>query len=232
MAMKMGAARAATVEGGVDMGIFRPYPTPQRDEARRKFGLAPSHLVCGVVGSLRWTPRQSYCYGLELVEALKRLKRLDVSLLIVGDGSGLERLRALVPDTLRERIVFTGRLPEAEVNAALNAMDVGFITQTLDQLGNFRLTTKLPEYLASGLPIAMSPVPGFYDYVGRAGWPLPAHHPADPVFHQQCAAWLDALTWDEVRARAGLCRPLAEERFDYKVLRPRFQNFIQSLMGR
>ncbi len=230
-ALALGARRAATVEGAVDLAAFVPYNREKTMAAKGKYGLDPTHLVCGVVGSLRWTPRQSYCYGLELVETLKRVKRPDLSVLIVGDGSGLEVLKSRVPDSLRSRIVFTGRLPETEVVTTLNAMDIGFITQTLDRLGSFRLTTKLPEYLACGLPVAMSPVPGFYDYASDTGWALPAQHPASSLFHDQCAEWLDQLTPDEVQVKSSQARPVAEERFDYEMLRRRFHAFVHPLMG-
>ena len=229
-ALALGARRAATVEGAVDLSLFVPYAAAERQAAKQSFGLDPGHLVCGVVGSLRWTPRQSYCYGLELVETLKRLKRPDLSLLIVGDGSGKDILQSRLPESLRGRVVFTGRLPETEVVRALNAMDIGFITQTLDQLGNYRLTTKLPEYLACSLPVAMSPVPGFFDYATGAGWALPARHPASPEFHAECADWLDSLAAEEVAAKAQQARPIACERFDYSALSRRFQTFALSLL--
>ena len=92
--------------------------------------------------------------------------------LIVGDGDGRAELEHRVPPEWRVWGVFTGRVAEHEVVDALNAMVIGFITQTLDALG---ITTKLPEYLATGLPVAMSPIPGHYDYVGSAGWSLPPH---------------------------------------------------------
>ena len=229
-ALTMGARRAATVEGGVDLDLFVPYNATDRKTAKKGFGLDPAHLVCGVVGSLKWTPRQSYCYGLELVETLKRLKRQDVSLLIVGDGDGKTILQSRVPEELRGRVVFTGRLPEADVVRALNAMDIGFITQTLDQLGNYRLTTKLPEYLACNLPVAMSPIPGFFDYTADAGWALPARHPASPEFHAECADWLDNLSAEAVAAKAQQARAIACDRFDYSTLSRRFQLFAMSLL--
>ena len=113
----------------------------------------------------------------------------------------------------------------------MNAMDIGFITQTLDELGNYRLTTKMPEYLACGLPIAMSPIPGYFDYVGSgAGWALPALHPASPQFHEACAHWLDSLDHDEIAIRSPRCRTIACERFSYDILGPRFAAFIENLM--
>lgn len=231
-ALTLGAKRAATIEGAVDLDIFVPYSPADRRAAKSGLGLNPDHLVCGVVGSLRWTPRQSYGYGLELVETLKRLKRPDISLLIVGDGDGRGILESRLPATLRGRVVFTGRLPEAGVVGAMNAMDIGFITQTLDQLGNYRLTTKLPEYLACGLPVAMSPIPGFFDYAAEAGWALPALHPASATFHARCADWLDRLEAGEVAEKAQKARSIACARFDYTELAPRFRRFVDSLLTR
>ena len=229
MALALGAQRGATVEGGVDLNVFRPASADERREARRALGLDPDHLVCGIVGSLTWSPRQSYCYGLELVETVNHIHREDVSLLVIGDGTGRERLERRVRPERRGRVRFTGRLPREDVARALVAMDIAFNTQTLDGLGRYRLTAKLPEYLACGLPVAMSPVPGFYDYVREAGWPLPAQHPASPEFARQTAAWLDSLSRAEIQAKAARARAIAEQRFDYEQLSERFAAFVNDL---
>ena len=228
-ALQLGARRGATVEGGADLSVFTPAASTERQAARERFGLAQDHLVLGVAGSLRWNVRQTYCYGLELIEVLKRVTRPDISLMIVGDGNGRAILEQMVPDNLRRRVVFTGRLPQADVVPAMQAMDIGFITQTLDALGSYRLTTKLPEYLACGLPVAMSPVPGFYDYAAPAGWALPPFHPASADFHAGCAAWLDGLRRSEVRAKAAQARAIACQRFDYRMLSERFRMFVEAL---
>jgi hypothetical protein len=131
---------------------------------------------------------------------------------------------------MRDRVVFTGRVAEGDVVRTVHAMDIGFITQTLDGLGAYRLTTKMPEYLAAGLPIAMSPTPGFFDYVSGAGWSLPACHPASERFHRQCAAWIDGLTWAEVHARRTGTVVIARHRFSYDVIRPRFTAFVEHLL--
>jgi hypothetical protein len=231
-AIELGAPRGATVEGAVELERFRPLPEAERDALRAGYGIAPGHLVCGIVGSLRWNPRLQYCYGLELVEAAKRVKRDDISFLIVGDGTGKPVLEQRVPESMKKRVIFTGRVAEAEVIRASNAMHIGFITQTLDALGSFRLTTKLPEYLACGLPIAMSPIPGYFDYVGdRAGWALPPFPPASSTLHEKIAAWLDNLPREEVAAKAAACRPIAEERFDYDRLTGRFRAFVHHVLA-
>jgi len=232
LALQLGAPRAATIEGAIDLSEFLPYEASKRAAIRAKYGIPSGHLVCGVVGSLQWSASQQYCYGLELVEAIRLAQREDLSVLIVGDGDGREELERRVPHHLQERVIFAGRVPADEVVDTLNAMDVGFITQTLDGLGSFRLTTKLPEYLASGLPVAMSPIPGFFDYLHEAGWVLPAAHPGSAEFHQKTAAWLDSLTREEIAQKAQRTRDLAESRFDYDtVVLPRFQAFMANLLG-
>lgn len=229
-ALELGAPRGVTVEGAVDTELFRPLPKAERLAFRQKWGIGENQLVCGLVGSLVWSERQQYAYGLELVETLARTKRRDLTMLIVGDGDAKARLEARVPAEKKSQIVFTGRLPQDEVVLAMNAMDIGCITQTLDQLGMYRLTTKLPEYLATGLPVAMSPIPGFFDYIGEAaGWSLPEHHPGREPFWNACASWLDSLTQEEIAARSATTRALAVERFNIALLRPRFQAFLRQV---
>jgi glycosyltransferase involved in cell wall biosynthesis len=229
-ALKMGAKRAVTIEGGVDLNIFYPYTPSERLKIREKYDIHPEHLVCGVVGSLKWTSRQSYCYGYEMIESLKHLNRQDVTILIVGDGDGRHRLEKAIPSQLKSRVVFTGLLPEIEVVDVMNVMDIGFVTQTLDELGSYRLTTKLPEYLACGVPVAMSPVPGFYDYAASSGWPLPAYHPASTEFHVRCAAWLDQLSWKDIGEKASNAPEIARCFFDYSRVSAKFVSFIQELL--
>jgi glycosyltransferase involved in cell wall biosynthesis len=230
MAIRMGAPRGATVEGGVHLGRYRVPNEQQRAEARAAYGVTPGHLVLGVVGSLTWS-RQNYCYGLELVEGLKRINRDDVSVLIVGDGDGRPHLEQRVPAHLKSRIRFTGRVPADEVPRVLHAFDVGFVTQTIDGLGSYRLTTKLPEYLASGVPVAMSPIPGYFDYVGDAGWALPTGHPAEPPYHDRLAGWIDALDRAGIESRRLPARAIAEQRFDYDMLSRRFATFIEHVLA-
>lgn len=230
-ALKMGAKQAVTVEGAVDVKQFYPLDGEQKSALRSKLGIPKNHLVCGMAGSINWVSRQSWCQGYELVQMMKYLKRPDISVLIVGDGSGKAKLEALVPEHLKTRVIFTGRVPSEQVPELINSMDIGFVTQIMGRLGNFRLSTKLPEYLACGTAIAMSPIPGFFDYAYSAGWPLPGLHPASQEFHQQCAAWLDELSWEEINLKKSLAFDTAKKFFDYEVITPKFTAFIERILS-
>lgn len=229
VAIRMGASKAVTVEGAVASDVFYPYSLDKRRAIRQKWGISEKHLVCGVVGSLIWVPPQAYCYGYELVEILQRVQRRDISFLVVGDGDGKARMEAAVPPELRDRIIFTGRLSESEVVEAMNAMDIGFVT-LFGEMGKYRLTTKLPEYLGCGVPVAMNPTAAFYDYAAPGGWALPEGHPSDRDFLNSCAKWLDNLDWQEVKLKKQAALELAATYFDYKVIAPKFRDFVHRLL--
>ena len=114
-AIQKGAPHAVTVEGAVDLDLFTTASVSERRSLKQKYGIDPDHIVLGMVGSLKWTPRQSYCYGLELTSMLQYVNRDDLSVLIVGDGDGRERIQARIPPAWADRVVFTGRVPEHEV---------------------------------------------------------------------------------------------------------------------
>lgn len=230
VAMHMGAPDAITVEGGAELSVFKAFDSSTKESLHQKYSIPNHHIVCGVAGSLNWVKRQSWCQGYELVQTLKYLKRNDVSMLIVGDGSGKSLLEDAIPPHLKSRVIFTGRVSEAEVVEAINVMDIGFIALVIDKLGNFRLSTKLPEYLACGSAVAMSPVPGYYDYASTAGWSLPASHPGSEEFHRACAAWLDNLTWDDINNRKKRALDIARSRFSYEVIKPKFETFISKIL--
>src|SRR5262249_5245938 len=134
-----------------------------RAGAREELGIPPDGLVAGIVGSLAWTKKVGYAYGLELVQALRRCKRSDAYALIVGDGDGRARLERLAGDRLGGRVIFTGKVPRDRVPYYLAAMDIASLPQSVDRVGSVRYTTKLTEYLSVGLPVVTGRIPMAYD---------------------------------------------------------------------
>jgi hypothetical protein len=90
-ALTFGAPRAMTAPG---WGNAAPA-SGARERVRARLGFAEGELVVGLVGTLRWTDSVSYAYGLELVRAAGAVRRDDLSVCIVGDGSGKNRLEAI-----------------------------------------------------------------------------------------------------------------------------------------
>ncbi len=161
-ALTLGAKRAVTIPG------WAPFETGSEDfdrwrqAIRVRFNIPKDAVLYGVVGSLSWSTRLSYCYGAELIRAAVQ-SRGSAFVLIVGEGSGLNHLRELAGDLLDKSVFLCGAIPRHEVPCYLAAMDVGSLPQSVDGVGSFRYTTKLPEYRAAGLKIVTGEIPMAYD---------------------------------------------------------------------
>ncbi|MEI6070162.1 MAG: glycosyltransferase [Verrucomicrobiae bacterium] len=207
-AMAFGAPKAVTAEGWV---IGESNACPSRSEIRARWGIPPDAIVVGIVGSLAWNPRLQWCYGLDLVRAARNVERPDLCLLIVGGGDGLKPLRELAGGHLGRRVFLPGPVPLAEVMPVLRAMDVGSLPQSVDGVGSYRYTTKLPEYLEARLPVITNQTPMGYDLGADGMWRLPGRAPWDPRYQsaledllRQLNAGMIAKKKSRLAARDGL----------------------------
>jgi len=193
---------------------------------RRRLGL-DSGFIVGLMGSLVYSPRLKICYGWDLVEALAELTAVPVRALVIGDGNGMDWLRAQAAQrTVDSRMVFTGRIPYAEVPTYLRLMDVALSTQTNNLPGQVRTTGKLPEYMAAerfilasrvGEAALILPELMLLDYAGEVDRSYPARlaerirflhaHPTELGIRKELPA-------------------LARELCSYEVLAARFQAVI------
>jgi len=199
-ALTLGARRAMTAAS------WAPPPAPATRAARRAaLGIPDEAIVFGLVGSLGWNDERGYCYGAELVRALRATERADLRVLVVGDGSGLERLRDLAGGD--PRILLPGRVPRSEVAAHLAALDVASLPQSVDGVGAFRYTTKISEYFAAGLPIATGQIPLAYDLDEGAIWRLPGDAPWDEAYVAALADLMSGLDSAELERRRAAVTP-------------------------
>lgn len=172
-----------------------------RHAVRDGLGIPASAIVFGLVGSLNWTARYGYCYGQELVRARLDVDRDDVHVLVVGDGDGHERLRALAGEQLGVTIHLPGRVAPDAVAAHLAAIDVASLPQSVDGVGSFRYTTKLSEYRAAGLPFVTGQIPLGYDLDPDSLWRLPGDAPWDDLYVRALAMLMTAVDRPQIEAR-------------------------------
>lgn len=197
-ALTFGAPRALTAPGWAPASVAA---AGDRLRLRRELGIPAEAVVYGIVGSLPWNPRVGYCYGLELVRAVAEVDREDVRVLIVGDGSGLPRLRQVAAELPEGRVITTGAVPRRHVPAHLAAMDVASLPQSVDGVGAFRYTTKLSEYIAARLPIVTGELPVAYDLGEGWTWRLPGAAPWDPRYLDALSALMNGLRPVDVKRR-------------------------------
>ncbi len=227
-AMAFGAPRAVTAEGWV-IGGNADLPPDCRTAMRQEWGIPQDKLVVGIVGALEWNPHRNYCYGLDLVKAMKRLRRNDLCALIVGGGSGLERLRAEAGDALGKTIFIPGSVPLERVMPALSAMDAASLPQSVDGVGSYRYTTKLPEYAGARLPVITNQVPMAYDLGEGWMWRLPGSAPWDERYLAELVSLLESLTAESLEAKRQ-CIPNLRTLFDRDSQIARVGAFVNDLL--
>jgi hypothetical protein len=212
-ALTFGAPRAVTAAG------WAPFPLDEQEiaEARRRvrarWGIPDDAIVFGITGTTDWNPRVGYCYGYELVAAAIRVNRPDVRVLIVGDGSGRQRLEQLAGDKLGGSIILTGKVRREEVMPHLAAMDVGSLPQSVDQVGSFRYTTKLSEYMAASLPVVTGRIPVGYDLDTGWIWRLSGSAPWDSKYIACLAELMRCVDTEAVQSKRSAI-PLKPKEFD------------------
>jgi glycosyltransferase involved in cell wall biosynthesis len=223
-ALTFGAPRAVTAPG------WDPGGAPAaRSATRSDLGIPEDAVVFGIVGSLAWNPRAGYCYGLELVRAIRRTARQDLRVLVVGGGDGLERLRAEAGDD--PRVLLTGQVDRSELPSLLRCMDVGSLPQSVDGVGSFRYTTKISEYVAAGLPIVTGHIPAAYDLDDGWIWRLPGQAPWHDTYVDALASLMERLDPGEIAARARAV-PDDPPEFDMLRQRRRVAAFVRELSER
>lgn len=204
--------KTTVIPDGVDLEQFKPMDAT---DLRREYGLTDS-VTIGTLGSLIWNEKTDRCYGLEILHVLRALQDLPVMGVIIGDGSGLEKLKRIAAEYgVVDRVVFLGRIPYNNLPPYLALMDICISTQTNDVPGRVRTTGKLPLYLAMNRHVLATAV-------GEAALVLPSEMlvsyegPVDDEYPSRLA--------QTVRRQVGSStsnshtRRLAQQYFDYDVL--------------
>ncbi len=209
-AMAFGARKTVTAEGWVIGSTGTPVP---RAAIRSVWGVPSDAIVVGIVGSLSWNPRLQWCYGLDLVRAARNVDRPDLCVVIVGGGDGLPHLKQVAGDLLGRRIFLPGPVPLEEVMPALQAIDVGSLPQSVDGVGAYRYTTKLPEYLAARLPVITNQIPASYDLGLDWMWRLPGDSPWGKRYQGALEKLLRQLDTKMIKEKSDQIPVAGESRF-------------------
>jgi hypothetical protein len=198
-ALTLGAPRAMTAANWASHTEGEAKAT--RGEIRASLGIDDQSVVFGIVGTLNWVERLEYCYGAELVRAVRATRRPDVHVVVVGDGDGRAHLERLANGDARVHL--PGRVPHEAVPEWLSVFDVASLPQSVDGVGSFRYTIKLSEYLNAGLPVVMGQTPASYDLDDGWLWRLPGDAPWDPRFLTALSQLMETTTPASARTRSA-----------------------------
>jgi len=150
-------SRVVLLENGVNVEMFAGGDFEARviENEKKRFGIPASVPIIGYVGAIR--PWQ----GLDvLVLAAREVKRrgIDVRFLVVGGGEGLSAVKdEAEAEGVADIFVFTGSVEYERVPLMLALSDVCVAPFTG---GRAASPMKVYEYMASGIPMVASRIPG------------------------------------------------------------------------
>jgi glycosyltransferase involved in cell wall biosynthesis len=218
------------IPNGADPALFRPGAGSA--SLRKKLGLGGS--VVGFAGAFHpWHGAP------DLVEAFARLKRPGAQLLMLGGGGDdLEKCRVLARKAgIEDRVVFTGKVPYAELPGYLDLCDVLAApfspgkdekrAAVFERYGLWWCPLKLFEYMAMGKPVVASSVGVIPGYVEGAGLLYPEGDPA------ALAERLEELLADGAkRERLGKAgRKLVEEKYNWTAVARQTLRLYEAILG-
>jgi hypothetical protein len=135
----------------------------------------------------------------------------DVHFLLIGAGSEVERLKAIVAAGKARNITILPPVDQGEYLSLISQFDVGLIS--LDKrLRSFSTTGKLLGYLQCALPVLASVNPGneLMDLLTRSGAGLCSWNGDDETFYQNAISLCSASVRSSIAARS---RTLLEAEF-------------------
>jgi glycosyltransferase involved in cell wall biosynthesis len=140
------AERVFAIPNGVDVGLYRPAPPPERAQLRRHLELPADGPLAVSVGRL--VPRK------QIATAIRAIRIAPLGLVVVGDGPERRALERLAYEHgVRERVHFAGEVPN--VSEYLRACDCFLLPSRSEGLSNALL-----EAMACGLVCLAAPVAG------------------------------------------------------------------------
>jgi PEP-CTERM/exosortase A-associated glycosyltransferase len=161
------AGKITVIPNAVDIDKFAVGGKPD-PELKLKLGLGASRVL-GFIGSF-------YAYeGLDLLlRALPAISRQisDVKVLLVGGGPQEAALKRLVCELgIKDRVVFTGRVPHAEVNRYYDLIDILVYARHPMRLTELVTPLKPLEAMAQGRLMVASDVGGHKELIqdGKTG---------------------------------------------------------------
>lgn len=152
------ADRIVVLPNGADAERFQP-DAAARARIRRELGIADETTVVGFTGILRpW-------HGVDLLlQAVARVRATGqaVHALIVGDGPSLVPLQRQAEALgIGQGVTFTGRVTHDVMPRYIAAFDIGVSPRATF----YASPMKVPEYMASGVPVIAPRTPNLQDLV-------------------------------------------------------------------
>ena len=211
-------SKVSFVPNGCDLDLFKPAGDYWRPETIDQDAFLA--VFAGAHG-----PANGLDAVLDAAAKLKELGRMDIHLLLIGEGKLKPDLVQRAKDENLDNVTFHGLVDKQQIAALLRSSDVGM--QVLANVPAFYQGTspnKFFDYIASGLPV-LNNYPGWLAGLieeNACGKVVP---PDDPTAFAAALVEL-ADNADERRLMGERARRLAEEQFERGDLAEKFANVL------
>jgi glycosyltransferase involved in cell wall biosynthesis len=127
------------------------YPDPSIFHRRPRTGDHRGSFVMCYPGTLNW--HQGVDLAVEAL-ALLRDKAPNLRFMIIGDGADREKLKDMIKERkLEDRVIWAGLVSMDRVAEYMANIDLGVVPKRKDSFGNEAFSTKIPEFMAMGVPV-------------------------------------------------------------------------------
>ncbi len=216
-------SKVALIPNGCDLGIFS-----DKSEAWRPDGVASADLMVVFAGTHGMA--NGLDAALDAAQVLKSRGRVDIKMVLIGDGQLKDRLMSRARDEALTNVIFCAPVNKARLAGLMAATDVGL--QLLANVPAFYFGTspnKFFDYLASGLP-------SLINYPGWLAELVEERKCGLAVLPDDSGAFADALEWaadhrDELKEMGKRSLKLAETQFNRAVLSGQFVTWLEQAAG-
>ncbi|WP_420266756.1 glycosyltransferase family 4 protein [Candidatus Magnetominusculus dajiuhuensis] len=204
--------RPIVLYNGIDTERFRPLSRSK--ELIKRHSLNGQHILISICRLVGWKGLQYAIAALPHID-----KSLSIKYFIGGEGPYENTLRQLAADLgVADKVVFLGRLPNAEIPAYYSIADVALYPSVADETFGISIA----EAMSCGMPVVAGNIGGILEVVGDSGLLIP---PKDEL---AIAKAVNTLLMDnELRQRLGIsaCDRVSHN-FNWDMIAERFEQEI------
>jgi glycosyltransferase involved in cell wall biosynthesis len=222
-AYKAPASRSVCINNGMELSRFINLKDPLIIKQELFGQNSDGFYIAGMVGSFE--DRKDYNTLIETTLSILS-SRNNIRFVLVGDGKYLSEIRGRVPDSLSDKIVFTGK--RSDIESIVNVFDIGILL-TNSKVHGEGISNSIIEYMALGKPVIAT----------RGGGT------DEVVFDNQNGFLVDPGNPDQVREKIELLienpsllarlgkegRKMVEERFDLEIMTKKYIEVYKKLLS-
>jgi len=155
--------RIEVIPHGSDLKLFSPQP--RENWVRQEYGLKDRYVLI-------YAGAHGFANGLDVIlgaaEQLQR-KTPDIIILLVGEGTEKERLKAMARKRYMHNVLFFGPQSKQKIADFINAADCTLLTLRPAKVVEKVLPNKLFDYMACGRPVILNFKGEAYRVLQKAG---------------------------------------------------------------